>query len=282
MIGWWFDSAEHCFRKRRGHLSLTFFLSLPFLLAFLFQPVMVEVSTILGVGGIVVAFGLFLSPLSTIQRIIKGKSTFDFSQLPFLTQLVESSHWALWSTTLSNREEVFITNVLGALFMFTYACIFMFYAQQQPVPQRKALNLQALLAFCLILIALSIFLLVEKSLARTLLVACAVFYNCLKYSSPLSVARLVISTKSVQFMPLPLTLACLLCSLLWGLYGVVLHDIWIIIPNMLGLVCSFAQGKMKAVCSPHDSHDMSTIQQIIVVSLLHSIHVLLMKSGIRI
>jgi len=145
---------------------------------------------------------------------------------------------------MENRLEVLITNVLGALFMFTYACIFIYFAQRQPAPRRRVLNMQALVALCLMLIALTIYLTVGKLLAQTILVSCAVFYNCVKYSSPLSVAKLVIATHSVEFMPLPLTLACLLCSLLWGMYGFLLSDIWITVPNSLGLVFSIAQGEI--------------------------------------
>jgi solute carrier family 50 (sugar transporter) len=104
--------------------------------------------------------------------------------------------------------------------------------------------MQALVALCLMLIALTIYLTVGKLLAQTILVSCAVFYNCVKYSSPLSVAKLVIATHSVEFMPLPLTLACLLCSLLWGMYGFLLSDIWITVPNSLGLIFSIAQGEI--------------------------------------
>lgn len=41
--------------------------------------------------------------------------------------------------------------------------------------------------------------------------------NCLKFYSPLAVARQVVRTKSVEFMPLHLTIAMTLCTLLWGM-----------------------------------------------------------------
>ena len=42
-------------------------------------------------------------------------------------------------------------------------------------------------------------------------------------------------------MPLPLTLACLACSLLWGSYALVLMDVWVLIPNGAGLVLTLIQ-----------------------------------------
>ena len=206
---------------------------------------MVEASTIFGISGMAVAFLLFLSPLATLLTIIQHQHTKDYSQIPYLTQLVESFCWTLWTTTLPNRLEVLITNALGCLFMFIYVCIFIYYAQYQSYEKKKILNIQVLIAFFLMAVALTIFLAVDKPLSSTILVSSAVFYNCVKYSSPLSVAKIVISTKSVEFMPLSLTLACLLCSALWGMYGFLLSDIWILVPNVLGFFCSIAQGNQK-------------------------------------
>ena len=51
----------------------------------------------------------------------------------------------------------------------------------------------------------------------------AVVLNIIKYSAPLSVMKRVIETRSVTYMPIHLTLACLCCSLSWGWYGIVVR-----------------------------------------------------------
>lgn len=208
---------------------------------------MVAASAVLGISGFIMAFALFLSPIPMFKRILKEKNTFEFSQVSFLTQLVESFHWSLWCTTLPDRMELLYTNIVGIAIMLTYASIFMFYAQRQEGPARKVINLQAWLALFLILVGVVVFFTVESTLSQTILVSGAVFYNILKYSAPLSVAQLVISSKSVEFMPLSLTLAGLVCSSLWGLYGLVLNDYWLVVPNALGFLCSIAQGRCRIV-----------------------------------
>ena len=52
---------------------------------------------------------------------------------------------------------------------------------------------------------------------------------------------MVVRTQSVEFMPLPLTLACLASSLFWGLYGFVLWDYWILLPQTVGVTAGIAQ-----------------------------------------
>ena len=52
---------------------------------------------LLGILGIAAAAFLFLSPLPMMRRIVREKNTLDFSAIPMLAQLVESSCWVLWS-----------------------------------------------------------------------------------------------------------------------------------------------------------------------------------------
>jgi hypothetical protein len=65
-----------------------------------------------------------------------------------------------------------------------------------------------------------------------------VLFNILMYSGPLTIMSLVITTKSVEFMPLFLTIGSALCSTTWLSYGLVVNDWNIVIPNGLG--CLFA------------------------------------------
>jgi solute carrier family 50 (sugar transporter) len=200
---------------------------------------MVSLSTIFGVLGILVAGILFLSPATTIRQVIKHKSTLDFSQLPYLAQIVESSFWTLWSLTVPNRLEMLINNVIGVGFMSIYVIIFLYFINQEK--KRKAYQ-HVGTALILISIGVIVMFSVQKvSSASFFFAVAAVVLNILKYASPLSVAKMVIKTKSVEFMPLPLTLACLACSVLWGTYGLLLNDYWIIIPNIAGIICSISQ-----------------------------------------
>jgi len=51
----------------------------------------------------------------------------------------------------------------------------------------------------------------------------------------------VIATQSVEYLPLPLTLASFACGICWGGHGLALQDFWILTPNIAGILCSSLQ-----------------------------------------
>jgi solute carrier family 50 protein (sugar transporter) len=73
--------------------------------------------------------------------------------------------------------------------------------------------------------------------------------NTIMYGSPLNVMALVIRTKSVEFMPLSLTLGTLFCSATWGLYGIWIGDINIYLPNIAGIALGLVQVVLYSVYS---------------------------------
>ena len=61
------------------------------------------------------------------------------------------------------------------------------------------------------------------------------------YASPLSVMWEVIRTKSVEFMPLPLSAMTFVNCTVWTAYSFYVQDVYLGVPNALGVVLSTAQ-----------------------------------------
>jgi len=173
---------------------------------------MVAAATVFGILGICVALILFLSPIPTIRRVLRDRTSSSFSQLPFVMQIVESSYWSLWAIAVGERLEMLVNNIIGITFMATYVIIFSCYVPQE---KKRITTLHLLVSVILVASGFIILFAFEKETASLILSVAAVVLNIVKYASPLSVARMVIQTQSVEFLPLPLTTACLLCSIFW-------------------------------------------------------------------
>ncbi|KAI3766056.1 hypothetical protein L2E82_16105 [Cichorium intybus] len=69
---------------------------------------------------------------------------------------------------------------------------------------------------------------------------CLVFSLCV-FVAPLGVLRQVIKTKSVEYMPIQLSVALTLSAVMWFFYGLLLDDFNIAIPNVLGFTFGIIQ-----------------------------------------
>eukprot|EP00929_Paragymnodinium_shiwhaense_P013510 TRINITY_DN121359_c0_g1_i1.p1 TRINITY_DN121359_c0_g1~~TRINITY_DN121359_c0_g1_i1.p1 ORF type:complete len:276 (+),score=54.82 TRINITY_DN121359_c0_g1_i1:63-890(+) len=208
-------------------------------------------SQLFGTLGIVAALCLFLSPVPTCRRVLKERSTLSFSVLPYLAQMVESSWWALWAVAAGDRLEMLLNNGIGATINFFYVAIFFALASAE---HKRRLRVQVAFGSFLVGIAALIAVFVEDP--DTIFGVAAVTLNTLKYASPLSVARMVIVTQSVEFMPLPLTLASLACGIFWGLHGAFLQDVFIYLPNIAGVAFALVQVCLYiryGVCGPRSA-----------------------------
>ncbi|KAL0369306.1 UNVERIFIED_CONTAM: PsbP domain-containing protein 4, chloroplastic [Sesamum calycinum] len=66
-------------------------------------------------------------------------------------------------------------------------------------------------------------------------------FSIIMYASPLSVMRVVIKTKSVEYMPFLLSLFVFLCGCCWLVYGLIGKDIFLVVPNGFGTVLGTMQ-----------------------------------------
>ncbi|KAI3835009.1 hypothetical protein MKX03_007302 [Papaver bracteatum] len=188
-----------------------------------------------GICGNVTALFLFLSPLMTFRRIIKSKSTQQFSGVPYIMTLLNCLLSGWYGLPFVSPHNILVTTIngIGGVIEGIYVVIFMIYA-----PKKDKFKLMVLLAVALITFAsVSMVSLLAIHEHETRLFFCglaATIFSINMYASPLSVMKLVIRTKSVEYMPFLLSLFVFLCGTSWFVYGLLGGDPFITVPNGFG------------------------------------------------
>lgn len=206
------------------------------------------IRTSVGIVGNIISLGLFLSPVPTFMRIWKHKSVEQFSVIPYVATLMNCMLWVVYGLPVVHPHSTLVITINGSGTAIELSYILLYLIFSGGGRRLKAfLLLVGALAFVAVVAALALSLLHTHE-RRTLVVGVlCVIFCVMMYLSPLSIMRMVIQTKSVEFMPLSLSVASFFNGLCWTIYALIRFDLFITIPNCLGLVFSTAQLVLFAV-----------------------------------
>ncbi|MCE3051168.1 hypothetical protein HAX54_049034 [Datura stramonium] len=201
-----------------------------------------------GVLGNIVSFIVFLSPIPTFYKIYKKKSTEGYQSIPYVIALFSSMLWIYYAILKTNTTLLITINSFGMFIETIYVGVYLIYAPKKArVHTVKMLLLTVVGGFgAIILVTQFLF----KGVVRGQIVGwiCLVFSLCV-FVAPLGILRKVIKTKSVEYMPLLLSVFLTLSAVMWFFYGLLLKDINIAAPNVLGFIFGILQIVLYAIYS---------------------------------
>ncbi|CAM8931440.1 unnamed protein product [Rhodiola kirilowii] len=149
-------------------------------------------------------------------------------------------YYAISDDHLLVHVPLLITNCVRIVIAAVYIIIFIKHATKEArmsIMNHLLLNLGVLL-----LLALIAQFIVKKEATRVNILGwvCAT-YSIAVFVAPLGVIRQVIRTKSIEFMPLGLSLFLTINAVMWSVHGLLHKDLYIAIPNGLGILLGIAQ-----------------------------------------
>ncbi|KAG6491628.1 bidirectional sugar transporter SWEET1a-like [Zingiber officinale] len=196
-----------------------------------------------GIFGNITALFLFLAPVVTFRRIIKKRSTEDFSGVPYTMTLLNCLLSAWYGLPLVSPNNILVSTVngAGAAVEAIYVVIFLVFAPKKG--KAKMLGLLALVLSIFASVALVSLLALHGQSRKVFCGFAAAIFSICMYASPLSIMRLVIKTKSVEYMPFLLSLFVFLCGTSWFVYGLLGRDPFVAVPNG----CGSALGAMQLI-----------------------------------
>ncbi|KAJ6751577.1 hypothetical protein OIU85_002049 [Salix viminalis] len=189
-----------------------------------------------GIIGNVISFGLFLSPVPTFYRICKKKDVQEFQPYPYVATVLNCLFWIFYGLPIIKPDSILVVtiNSVGLVLELIYLSIFCFFDRQNKGRKKVSLGLLGEVIFMAAIVAITL-LAFHTHEKRILFVGvfCDIF-NILMYASPLTIVKKVVTTKSVEFMPLYLSLANFLNGCVWTAYALIKFDIFILVSNGLG------------------------------------------------
>ncbi|XP_055825445.1 bidirectional sugar transporter SWEET5-like [Solanum dulcamara] len=200
------------------------------------------VRTIVGIIGNVISFFLFLSPMPTFIKIWKAKTVMQFKPDPYVVTALNCAVWVFYGMPFVHPDSLLVVTIngIGLFIELVYVIAFFIYSEW---PKRK--KIVVFLVIEIILLGILVFVtltFLHGTKNRSMLVGIlAVVMNIAMYASPLTVMRRVISTKSVKFMPFYLSLANFCNGGIWFAYAFLKFDVYILIPNGLGMLSGAIQ-----------------------------------------
>lgn len=194
-----------------------------------------------GIAGNLFAVVLFVSPIPTFRRIIRSKSTEQFSGLPYIYGLLNCLICLWYGMPIVSPDVIPVATVnsVGAIFQLIYITIFILHAEKAKKVKMIGLLLAVLAIFVIIVfVSLKLF---EPPNRQIFVGYLSVVSLISMFASPLFVMNLVIKTKSVEFMPFYLSLATFLISISFFAFGMFKSDPFIFVPNGIGTVLGIIQ-----------------------------------------
>jgi len=181
--------------------------------------------------------GLFLTGVQICNRCYRMHTTGDISGFPFVATLVNCTLWLLYGYN-ANNSTIMIVNFIGATLQMLYALTYLRYT-----PDRSSyLHLigSAVLFLASILFYFQYFVPDRETAVFRAGLAASVA-TVIMFGSPLASLRDVIQKRSTEALSLPLCFANFIVPIEWVLYGILINDKFVQVPNFLGAILGFIQ-----------------------------------------
>ncbi|KAI3701952.1 hypothetical protein L6452_27467 [Arctium lappa] len=193
-----------------------------------------------GIIGNIISVLMFLSPVKTFWRIVKKGSTEEFMSLPYICTLLNSCLWTYYGITKPGSYLVATVNGFGILVEIVYISLFLIYAP----PRIRAKTAKVAGIVDVVVFAGAVLVTqfgMEGDMRIDVIGFMGAALNIIMYASPLSAMRLVVTSKSVEYMPFLLSLFLFLNGGVWTFYAFLVRDWFLAVPNGTGFALGAAQ-----------------------------------------
>ncbi|CAB3409473.1 unnamed protein product [Caenorhabditis bovis] len=186
----------------------------------------------LSFSAITTTIALFFCGIPICLTIHRQGGIGEISDVPFLMGLVGGSFWLRYGL-LKLDYTMIIVNLVGVACFAIYCLFYLYYSWPT-----KSFAIKLGLVYATI-IAMIVWIAIHPNLSL-LGVVCMTF-NILNFGAPLAGLGVVLKNREVSTLPFPMCVANFLVSSQWCFYGYLVNDIFIVIPNGIGVLLAVLQ-----------------------------------------
>nr|XP_028566547.1 sugar transporter SWEET1 isoform X1 [Podarcis muralis] len=180
------------------------------------------------------SLGMFGTGLSDLKQMFATQSVENIQFLPFLTTDVNNLSWLSYGF-LKGDWTLILVNAVGVTLQTLYILVYFYFSSEKRSVLLKTMGLLAVL-----LLGYGYFnlLVPDVSVRLTRLGLFCSLFTITMYLSPLADLAKIVRSRSTQCLSFPLTITTFLASASWTLYGILLQDVYIAVPNVPGIATS--------------------------------------------
>ncbi|XP_071884021.1 sugar transporter SWEET1 isoform X2 [Anas platyrhynchos] len=195
-----------------------------------------ELQPVLAAACLLFTMGMFCSGLFDLCRIITAKSVDNIQLLRFLAIKANNLCWLGYGCQKPDWMLIII-NSIGATLQSLYILVYFYYS-----PAKRQVLLRVLTFLALLAAAYGYFFyFTDKDTLRSRVGLFCSSLTIMMYASPLNDLAKVIRSRSTRCLSFPLAVTTFLASSCWTLYGQLVKDNYITVPNVPGIVTSVVQ-----------------------------------------
>mmetsp|Transcript_20295 Transcript_20295/g.46112 ORF Transcript_20295/g.46112 Transcript_20295/m.46112 type:complete len:238 (-) Transcript_20295:90-803(-) len=189
--------------------------------------------------GVILSTGLGFGPLPAILKCRRNKTLGETNPDPFVMLFGNAVGWIIYAASTRNAY-VFAGNFFGVLLGMFYVLTGYYLTASDSIRRRLEIMMGTVISLWLIVGYAACYF--EDVKHRNDLLGITANVLCLTlFASPLSTAAIVIQTKSAASInPIFAVMQVVNCTM-WTTYGLAINDIFLLIPNALGLVLGLMQ-----------------------------------------
>eukprot|EP00742_Colponemidia_sp_Colp-10_P012250 GILJ01013724.1.p1 GENE.GILJ01013724.1~~GILJ01013724.1.p1 ORF type:complete len:243 (+),score=37.15 GILJ01013724.1:137-865(+) len=192
-----------------------------------------DVVSLLGIVGIAVSGFLYASPFPSVVTAARKRDNSHLNNKLLFCLLLNCSMWVCYGFR-KNDHFIYGLNLFGMAVSVGFAAVY-----HKLNHSSSSSWLTFLLYYCAIPAACFVLFLLVVPLTIVGVVTCA--FNCLMFVSTLATMRRAIETANKRLLPLAVALGSVAAGSVWTVYGILIGDIFVIVPNALGVVLGVLQ-----------------------------------------